>query len=762
MKKILIYLFLLLLPLSMQGQRVGLVMSGGGAKGLAHIGVIKALEENGIPIDYVAGTSIGAIIGSFYAMGYSPDEMAAIIDSPNFKLWYTGQVKNEYKYYFKQNDLTPEFVNFRVGYNPNKRRLSTSGFYSMVNPIQMNLEFMDLFAKATATCKGNFNNLFVPFRCVASDVTNKRAMILSNGDLGDAVRASMSFPVVFKPIKINGVMAFDGGIYDNFPVDVMRHDFHPDIMLGSVVAEDYTETLGTDLISQLESLVMQRTIYSIPDSDGIVLKIHITNAGLMDFDKLNELEKMGYDSVMTHIDAIKKRIKRRVNPDSLRLRRQQFIERLPKLCFKNINITGVTPHQQEYIRKELHPSLGNLYTFEDVKRAYFRLLSDKMFTEIIPHAQYDSISNTYNLNLDVKADNNLSVRVGANISSLVTNQIYAGLTYRTLGKNFEEFNLDGQAGKIYNNIQISSHIDFNTKIPTSYKLIASTGSFDYYKNGNVFEHNTTPAFNRKVETFVKLKMSMPFLWERKIELGIGYGRLHDQYYQTSVINFDNSTLDNTYYNLFGSSLLIGSSTLNARQFATEGHADWLTFQAFTGKENYQAGNTTNMNSQKYNNSWLQVSYTYQGYHTLSEQFSIGAYFQAMYSGRPFSSNYTSTKLQAYAFAPILHSEIVYNEAFRENKFAGGGLQFIYLPKKMFQIKGEMYAFQPWRPILANTDNKPYYGKCLTGFQHIEQVSLIYRLPFIAVSAYANHYSSPHDWNVGFSIGWLLFSSHFIE
>ena len=106
---------LLLLPF-VQAQKVGLVLSGGGAKGMTHIGIIRALEENNIPIDYITGTSMGAIIGSLYAMGYSPDDMEALLRSEDFKRWYSGQVEPEYGYYFKQNRPTPEFFNIRFSF----------------------------------------------------------------------------------------------------------------------------------------------------------------------------------------------------------------------------------------------------------------------------------------------------------------------------------------------------------------------------------------------------------------------------------------------------------------------------------------------------------------------------------------------------------------------------------------------------------------------------------------------------------------------
>ena len=155
-------------------QKVGLVLSGGGAKGLTHIGIIRALEENNIPIDYITGTSMGAIIGSLYAMGYSPDDMEELLKSEDFKRWYSGQIEEKYVYHFKKNVPTPEFFNIRFSFKDSLKNFKPQFLpTSVVNPIQMNLVFVDLYARATASCKGDFDKLFVPFRCIASDVYNK-------------------------------------------------------------------------------------------------------------------------------------------------------------------------------------------------------------------------------------------------------------------------------------------------------------------------------------------------------------------------------------------------------------------------------------------------------------------------------------------------------------------------------------------------------------------------------------------------------------
>ena len=136
----------LLLGNQANAQKVGLVLSGGGAKGAAHIGVIKALEENNIPIDYVTGTSIGAIIGSLYAMGYTPEEMLELILSEEFGYWQTGTVEEKYSYFFKEPYPTPEFTHFSIDISDSIQIRTNFLPTSLINPIQMNQAFMSLFA----------------------------------------------------------------------------------------------------------------------------------------------------------------------------------------------------------------------------------------------------------------------------------------------------------------------------------------------------------------------------------------------------------------------------------------------------------------------------------------------------------------------------------------------------------------------------------------------------------------------------------------
>lgn len=754
---------LLLLPF-VQAQKVGLVLSGGGAKGMTHIGIIRALEENNIPIDYITGTSMGAIIGSLYAMGYSPDDMEALLRSEDFKRWYSGQVEPEYGYYFKQNRPTPEFFNIRFSFKDSLHIKPQILPTSMVNPIQMNLVFVELFARATAACSGDFNRLFVPFRCIASDVYNKKPLIMRRGDLGDAVRASMSFPFVFKPIEIDSVLAYDGGIYNNFPTDIMREDFKPEVIIGSVVAANPGKPKENDLMSQLENMIMQKTDYTLPDSLGIIMTFKYDDVSLLDFNRLQELHDIGYNRTISLMDSIKGRIHRRVSAENVRLRRLVYRSNLPQFRFRDIYIEGANPQQQAYIKKEFHDEDHEVFTYEDLKRGYFRLLSDNMISEIIPHAVYDSENDLYSLHLKVKMEDNFSVRMGGSVSTTSSNQIYLGLGYQDLNYYSKEITLDGQIGKVYNNAQLMAKIDLPTRIPTSYRLIASLSTFDYYKKDKLFSKNDKPSFNSKDERFVKLMVALPFLANKRAEISIGYGKLQDNYFQSSVINFDKDRSDRSTYNLLGGAIGFYGSTLNARQYATKGYFEKLVAQVFSGKEKFIPGNPTETSvTTKERQSWLQISYMKYAYHTMSSKFTLGWMAEMLYSSKNFSENYTATMLQAADFSPTPHSKLMYNEAFRANQFLAAGIKPIFVFNDMFQFRSEFYGFVPIFPIKKNALNKAYYGKAFSRFEYIGEISVICQLPFGAISAYVNHYSSPKkEWNVGLTLGWQLFNYRFIE
>ncbi|MEG1406172.1 MAG: patatin-like phospholipase family protein, partial [Alistipes sp.] len=176
---------LLLGTTALQAQTVGVVMSGGGAKGLYHIGVLEALEQNGIPIDYVAGTSMGSIIAAMYAAGYSPAEMRMIVESGVIKEWVSGRIDPNYMPYYRRIGMLPAFLRLRVDVaNPvPSRRFALPTNLISSTPIDMAL--LELFSPATAASGGDFDQLMVPFLCVASDMNARKAAVLRSGNLSE-------------------------------------------------------------------------------------------------------------------------------------------------------------------------------------------------------------------------------------------------------------------------------------------------------------------------------------------------------------------------------------------------------------------------------------------------------------------------------------------------------------------------------------------------------------------------------------------------
>lgn len=761
---ILFFIFSLIAPI--QAQKVGLVLSGGGAKGMTHIGIIRALEENNIPIDYITGTSMGAIVGSMYAMGYSPDDMEKLLKSESFKLWYQGGIEEKYQYYFKKTPDTPEFINIRVSLKNPLHKVKTQILpSSVVDPIQMNIVFVELFGQATASCRNDFNQLFVPFRCVASDIYNKKPIIFKSGDLGDAVRASMSFPGMFKPIEIDSVLAYDGGIYDNFPVNTMINDFHPDIIIGSVVSSNPSKPQEGEIMSQLENMIMQKTDYTIPDSLGILMTFKYNNVNLMDFNRFDELHEIGYKRTMELMDSIKGRISRRVNLKQLEKRRLDYKRELPEMLFKDIEIDGANELQQKYIRKAFHSDEENTFTLEELRKGYFKLMSDNMISEIIPHVIYDYEDQTFTLRLKVKMADDLSLRVGGNVSSNGANQIYVGATYHNLAGYSKEFSIDGQLGQIYNNIQLSARFDLPTHIPTSYRLVAALSTFDYLKQEKLFTKGNAPSFNKTREEYFKFMLSMPFLNRQKVEFSIGAASLQDQYFQTNVIDFSNAKHDKSKYTIFGGSVALDGNTLNSKQYPTAGRRERLSAHIYTGKETLALGTGTDPfeGGYEYTQSWLQMTYEFEMYHKLKKSFILGTYLKSYYSSRNFSNNYRATMMQAGDFSPTPHSCTAYNEAFRANQYLGAGMIPIYEFNSVFHARLGIYGFAPIFPIVQDNQNKARYGKIFSKAEFLSDLSLVIKLPFGAISAYVNYYSSPrNNWNAGITLGWQILPERFIH
>ena len=373
-KRIILLILLSFICLAGFSQKVGLVLSGGGAKGIAHIGVIRALEENGIPVDFIAGTSIGAIIGGLYAIGYTPDEMEKLIKSDEFNMWASGILEEEQTYYFKKLDINASWLKLKFTDDSLLRPILPT---NIVPNHQMDLGFFKTYATAAAACGYNFDSLMIPFRCVATDVYNKKEFVMASGELSSAIRASMTYPLYFKPIRIENTLLFDGGMINNFPVDILNKAFNPDIIIGCKVASNTSPPDEDNISSLIENMLTAQTDYSIPKNKGVLIEPELPEVDLFDFFRYDTLERQGYKAAMSKIELIRQMVQRSISPRELEKKRLKFKSKEKELIFKNIYIEGLNSTQRNYVMQSIR-SNKEIFTIKEFQSAYFKLLADQI------------------------------------------------------------------------------------------------------------------------------------------------------------------------------------------------------------------------------------------------------------------------------------------------------------------------------------------------------------------------------------------------
>ncbi len=762
-KILLVFLFVSCAFMS-YSQRVGLVLSGGGARGVAHIGLIQALEDNSIPIDYIAGTSMGAVVGSLYAMGYTTEDMMKLIESEDFKLWQAGKFNNELVNTYKLEDPTPSFFTVKTSF---KKAKPTIGFLptSLIDPLPMNMAFLKLYSHATVRCDGDFDNLFVPFRAVASDVYNKEALVLREGSLGDAVRASMTFPFYFNPIEINGVLVYDGGIYNNFPVDVMQQDFDPDFIIGSVVSDNPSKPEEGDLMTQIYNMVMQKTKYEIDSIDGVMIKFDVDDVALMDMHKAREIYALGYREGMEYIEQIKERVKRRVDEEIVEIKRIQYLAQDPVIEFDSVQIEGVNDMQRAYLRSQFSNKDGKKLNMKNTEEVYTDLLSGSHLSEIMPSV-IEKDSGGYDLKLKVKLNQDLETSVGGLVSSTNDNRIYLGVRYQFLTSMAMNLALDAQIGKSYGAVSARARMSLPTSYPMYLEGNASFISRRYYEKDNLFLSSDEPFFIRQKEGFFKLDLGMPLGIIGKMVYGVGIGKLSDSYYHNQSENFSEFTPDKSTYKLFAAHADYQINRIIEKDFPTVGYRHRLKLSFLAGNDHYVPstlrGEPAGISSDA-NRGWFQAYYKTEYYVPLKWKLILGISGDLNIAVNKIFANYTATIVQAAAYTPTQLSKTMFNRAYRSNNFTAFGLMPIWKFNNMFQLRTGVYAFQDLRKMAAGKGNSIVYEPFKFNPSYMSEIAGVCKLPFANISVFVNHHNRPRgNWTVGLNIGYLIDAQRFYQ
>ncbi len=758
-KNIIIILFILIINNKAQSQKVGLVLSGGGSRGVAHIGVLRALEQNGIPIDYIAGTSMGAIIGGLYAAGYSPDDMEKLFLSKEFVEWVAGKLDEKYYYFFKKEAPNASWIDLRFTYDQTiKPKIPTN----IVSPFQMDFEFIEIFAGANAVAKSNFDSLFVPFRCVAADIYKNEAVTLKYGDLGKAIRASMTFPFYFKPIRYNGVLLFDGGMYNNFPANVMYNDFLPDIIIGSKVVKNYSAPHEDNVISQIQNMLMEKTDYSVICGNGVLIEPNVRPVNVIDFSNTSEFIDSGYVSTLRLIKNIRMYISDSIPLEKLTEKRRIFNQKKPALLIDKIDISGLNKNQKSYVNTLLYRNLKSTL-LENIKTEYFKLLTDEKIDFISPSLKYNDTSGFYQLHLDIKRDKRFVTEFGGNISSSPINEAFVQIQYKQFGKTATSIIANSYVGKFYSSAALKGRLDIPTRLPYYIEGSFVLNQWDYFKTRTYFFEDKTPSYLIENETHFSFDFGFPFNNKSKVVFNISHFDLDNEYYQTNAFSRVDIA-DQTSFNANCLKFFFERNSLNKKQYAFKGSQFLLQFYYINGTEKFIAGSIAPIKKDlSLDHQWLQAKFIFDNYFKPIGRYIPGLFIEACYSNQPLFSNYTASSLASEPFAPTPESKTLFMPSYRANQFLAGGMHNILGLMKNFDLRLEVYMFQPYRVINQADNLTAFYGKKFNSRFFIGSSALVFHSPIGPLSISVNYYQQyEQPFSFLFNFGYVIFNSKAVE
>lgn len=743
--------------IELSGQRVGVVLSGGGSSGVAHVGVLKALEENNIPIDYITGTSMGALVGGMYAMGYSPDEIESIITSPMFNNWVFGRPDERYVFYYRDREPNSSWIGLKF-------RIDSAFHYTLptniINTAYMDFAFMERTAPVTARANRNFDSLFVPFRAVAADVFTKSSVVFKEGDLGLALRASTSYPFVYRPLKIGDRLLFDGGLYNNFPSDVMYHDFLPDVIIGSTVAFAITPPDEDDITSQIKSMLMYYTSYeAICDDDNmLIIRPKIPSVSILDFSRTREIIQGGYETTLSRMDDIKKLITRRSDPEELNQRRQNFLDGIKEMNISKVELEGVNRSQKKYI----HGILGSkrkLGHIDRLRPGYFKLVADERIKHIQPVAEIDSLNQDFVLKLRIKTDKDFDVQFGGIFSSRPINTGFIALRYKHIRNIGTSIDLNTYFGKFYSSGQIMARFDFPFTIPFFIESDFTANVFDYFNSSTAFFEDVKPSYLIQRDQSFNANLTFPFGRKSRIKIGAVAARMYDDYYQTTMF-LKSDTADRTFFNHASAYLFLERSTLNRKFYASSGTYFSLRFRYLSGLEETIPGSTsiTDIINIRKSHQFYRFHMIYDNYFNKRGALRIGIYSEMVVSNQPFFQNYTASILQSAAFSPVPEMRTLFLENYRAHNYAGFGLKSLIAFSSRIDLRLEAYLFQPHREIIRGEDQKAFYGNPFEKRYYVGSAALVFNTPVAPLCLSINYYEREQQpWSVIFTAGFLLFN-----
>ena len=756
-RKLLIFILSLLSVALVRAQGVGLVLSGGGAKGLYHIGVLQALEENNVAIDYVAGTSMGSIIAGLYAAGYTPEQMKVIAESGALQQWVSGRIDKKHNRYYREEDTPPSLFTLRfniskrdsTNYNqqlaPNGSEPTVELPTDFISSAQIDLALNEIFRPATIGANENFDNLFVPFFCVAADMNARKEVVFRSGDMGEAIRASMSIPFVFKPLRKDDKLLYDGGVFNNFPWRYMHKFYHPSHIIGVKCTsgnKDVTE--NSNVIDQALMFIMSHTDYSLPEKGNIFID-RAVDAGMLEFEKAPEIIQQGYDDTIARMYEILQTIPDRRERKVVEARRAEFLKKLPPMTLARPKFEGLTHDQEHYVRAVMFArkhDKDTLKTFSEFRTGVFDLLAQRDFTMEYPRFEYDSINKVYRPHLTLRQYPSLRATIGGTLSSTAYNQVRLGLRYEHISRVGVDAGVNLYLGPVYNAGKIGGRLFISPSRPVFFdaNYIFSVRNTIYGNFGNLSRVDNTIRKKHR-EQFATVSAGTSTTTRSLLQATFNAGQNYYLFegdenptrfsFLATRLQFRRSTLDNPVSPVSGNRLDVSGIYVN-------GHDKWI--------DEFDYGLIRHFSERR---EWLGAKISWQHYipFTASRWFSFGYSVEGVYTNHPQFEDLQATFVSLPQYAPITHSQMMYMPDYHSSRYVAAGLMPTFRLWDHLYLRTSFYAMYR-RAEMGITDN----------MQYIADISLMYRTLVGPVSLSVTKYGLKNGNNLYMSInfGYPLF------
>lgn len=458
--------------------KVGLVLSGGGARGLAHIGVLKVLEEVNMPIDVVGGTSMGAIVGGLYASGYSAAQLEEIAQTTSWMRLFSDESNRRYVPIEEKSEDSKYMLNlpmhgFRVGLPSGL--VSGQEAFKMLAGLTWHVHHIQ-----------DFNLLPIPFVCVATDLETGEAILIRSGSLAEGLRASMTLPSIFTPAMVDGRPALDGGIANNFPVQEVL-DMGADVVIGVDVSSllpkaEYLNSL-LDILNQTVSFQIERTAILQRERAGILLQPDLDLYGMMSFEDTQGIIDAGEAIARTRIDEL------RALADSLNryARPQRTMSYADPsghpIVLRDIVYQGLKQADPRMIDAELQTQLplNTELSRGDVNLAVDRLYSLKFFEQVT--YMLEPMRSGYRLVFHFKEVTHDQFRVGLRYDNRDNAALLFNNTFKNLFLPSSTLRLSARLGELTSvEGQYYSYLGTNPKLGANLRVRYSQSAVQQYQD----------------------------------------------------------------------------------------------------------------------------------------------------------------------------------------------------------------------------------------------------------------------------------------